>query len=193
MGCSSAAIPNSSPTTSPGPSKGHVFPVHTGDFVTGLLPRPQHQPFWGGGPQRATVPQLKPASVGKPQHCSANAPPRSVLCNGCSRAEMLGCSTSSSWVHSALLDPSRGLCSWSSADLQFGKDSSAFGSTPELNTAPSISSLASHSHDGLDLGTICFPSACVQLSLGQQSPFQLQPQGMGAGRLHCLLSVARKK
>lgn len=94
----------------------------------------------------------------------------------------------------ALLDPSKGLCSWSSADLQFGKDSNAFGSMPELNTAPSISSLASHSNDGLDLETICFPSACIQLSLGQQSPFQLQPQGMGVGRLlHWLLSVARKK
>lgn len=74
------------------------------------------------------------------------------------------------------------------------QDSSAFGSVPELNTAPSISSLASHSYDGLDLGTICFPSACIQLSLGQQSPFQLQPRGMGVGRLlHWLLSVARKR
>lgn len=74
------------------------------------------------------------------------------------------------------------------------QDSRAFGSTPELNAAPSISSLASHSYDGLDLETICFPSACIQLSLGQQSPFQLQPRGMGVGRLlHWLLSVARNK
>lgn len=93
----------------------------------------------------------------------------------------------------ALLDPSKGLCSWSSTDLQsLGR--TAFGSTPELNAAPSISTLASHSYDGLDLETICFPSACIQLSLGQQSPFELQPQGMGVGRLlHWLLSGARKK
>lgn len=64
---------------------------------------------------------------------------------------------------------------------------------PELNTAPSISSLASHSYGGLDLETICFPSACIQLSLGQQSPFQLQPLGMGVGKpLHLLLSAAKK-
>lgn len=44
---------------------------------------------------------------------------------------------------------------------------------PELNAAPSISSLASPPYDVLDLETICFPLACIQLSLGQQSPFQL--------------------
>lgn len=81
----------------------------------------------------------------------------------------------------ALLDMNKGLCSRSSATLQFGKDHITFGSMPELNTALSISSLASHSYDELDLETICFPSACIQLSLGQQSPFQLQPLGMGVG------------
>lgn len=52
---------------------------------------------------------------------------------------------------------------------------------PELKAAPSISSLASPPYDGLDLETICFPLACIQLSLGQQSPFQLQPLGTEVG------------
>jgi len=52
---------------------------------------------------------------------------------------------------------------------------------PELNAAPSISTLASPQYDGLDLETICFPLACIQLSLGQQSPFQLQPLGTEVG------------
>lgn len=76
-------------------------------------------------------------------------------------------------------DPNKSLCSRSSATLHLREDNIVFGSMPELNAALSISSLASHSCDGLDLETICFPSACVQLSLGQQRPFQLQPLGMG--------------
>lgn len=89
-------------------------------------------------------------------------------------------------------DLNKRLCSWASAALQFGKDITS-GPVPGPNAAPSISSLASYSYDGLDLETICSPSACIQLSLGQQSPFQLQPPGMRVGKsLPLLLSAATK-
>lgn len=86
----SAAIPHSSPTTSPGSSKGRVSPVHTGDFVTGLSPRAQHQPrsFFGEGVHRE--PRCHSSSSDlpqwQPQRCRVNATPR--LCCAMTAAEL---------------------------------------------------------------------------------------------------------